>query len=112
MTRKPRARRAARAPVTVSVTQARAELCPLVRDIEKLPQEQVAIRVGEEVAAYLVSARKLERLAAAGAPRDDKPRLRGLLPGSGSDAAIAAALKRARAEQDRLTLAEWEETNR
>jgi hypothetical protein len=58
---RPQARTAA-PPRALPITKARQQLCPLIDDIARAPDGKVAITVGEEVAAYLVSPEKLAEL--------------------------------------------------
>jgi antitoxin (DNA-binding transcriptional repressor) of toxin-antitoxin stability system len=59
-----RARKLTLPPTKLPISRVRQELCPLVDDIARAPGEKIAITVGEEVAAYLVSAERLEQLEA------------------------------------------------
>ena len=54
----------ARAVRSVSITEARQRLCPLLREVDTLPGRKVGITVSGDVAAYLVSAKKLDELEA------------------------------------------------
>ena len=68
-----RARKLTVPPAKLSISRVRQELCPLVDDIERAPGGKIAITVGEEVAAYLVSAERLNQLEA-GAGEATRPR--------------------------------------
>jgi hypothetical protein len=68
----------------VSLTNARHDLCPLVRNLSDLPHGKVGIAVRGDVQAYLVSARRLDDLERKaklydGRLRPSRPRLRGTL---------------------------------
>jgi PHD/YefM family antitoxin component YafN of YafNO toxin-antitoxin module len=68
----------------VSLTEARHDLCPLVRNVSDLPHGKVGIAVRGDVQAYLVSARRLDDLERKaklydGRLRPSKRRLRGTL---------------------------------
>jgi prevent-host-death family protein len=54
----------ARSVRSVSITEARQKLCPLLRQVDALPGRKVGITVSGDVAAYLVSAKKLDELEA------------------------------------------------
>ena len=65
-------------PATLPISRVRQELCPLVDNIERAPGGKIAITVGEEVAAYLVSPEKLAELEEkATAPRGTRPSIVG-----------------------------------
>ena len=49
---------------SVTITQARRELCPLVEQVESLPGRKVGITVSGAVAAYLVAAEEMDALEA------------------------------------------------
>jgi hypothetical protein len=70
-----------RASRVLTVSDARKLLCPLLQEIDNLPEEKVAVTVNEEVAAYLVSAKRLEELEAAerDGRRPNKGRLASLI---------------------------------
>jgi hypothetical protein len=59
-----RARKPTLPPAKLPISRVRKELCPLVEDIARAPGGKIAITVGEEVAAYLLSAERLNQLEA------------------------------------------------
>jgi hypothetical protein len=60
--RRPATDQARTGPHVVSLTDARHDLCPRVRNVSDLPRGKVGIAVRGDVRAYLVSARRLDDL--------------------------------------------------
>lgn len=48
----------------VSITEARQQLCPLLKEVDAHPGRKVSITVSGEVVAYLVSAKTLNEIEA------------------------------------------------
>jgi hypothetical protein len=88
----------------MSITRARQELCPLVKDLAHRPGGVVGIMVGEEVAAYLVSPERLRELQAAEEVRTSgqRPSIVGIIEVLGDAAEVAREGRRiANAELER-----------
>jgi hypothetical protein len=92
---------------SITVTAARAVLCPLVKEVDQLPEGKLGITVGGSVAAYLVSARKLETLEAkarAARPPTIRPRLAGSLEIVGD---LEAGSREAAQELEQTAVQSW-----
>jgi hypothetical protein len=89
---------------TLSITKARQELCPIVENIDALPEGKLSITVGEKVAAYIVSP---DRLAALEARTRKAPRsvsLRGTVQILGD---LEEGSRDAGREIERMALESW-----
>lgn len=97
----------ARSVRSVSITQARQKLCPLLRQVDALPGRKVAITVSGDVAAYLVSAKKLDELEAKArhSASSARPSIRGTIEIVGD---LDAASGSGTAELERMTLDAWD----
>lgn len=92
---------------SVSITEARQKLCPLLKAVDALPGRKVGITVSGEVAGYLVSAKKLDELEAKArqVARSGRPSIRGTIELVGD---LDAASGSAAAELERMALEAWD----
>jgi prevent-host-death family protein len=97
----------ARSVRSVSITEARQKLCPLLRQVDALPGRKVGITVSGDVAAYLVSAKKLDELEAKArqSASSARPSIRGTIEIVGE---LDAASGSATAELERMALDAWD----
>ena len=96
----------ARSVRSVSITQARQQLCPLLKEVDSVPGRKVGITVSGDVAAYLVSAKMLDELEAKARHTVRVPRvsIRGTIEIVDD---LDAASGNAAAELERMALDAW-----
>ena len=96
----------ARSVRSVSITEARQQLCPLLKEVDTLPGRKVGITVSGDVAAYLISAKKLDELEAKARPSTRSPRqsVRGTIEIVGD---LEAASGKAAADLEQMALEGW-----
>jgi hypothetical protein len=88
----------------LSITKTRQELCPIIENIDALPEGKLGITVGEKVAAYIVSPDRLAALEARTRKTPQRVSLRGTVQILGD---IEKGSRETSRELERMAVESW-----